>query len=115
MVITYGLALSFDWDKPMWAAFAVAFISMPSVGETLNKGGQRLWGTLLAAVVALTIIAFYSQDRWWFMLCLSIWISTCVYMTSGGGRPISGFVAALSPRSSHQMRALIRPTPSPRR
>ena len=99
MVMAYGLALWFNWDKPMWAAFAVAFISMSTVGETLSKGGQRLLGTLLAAVVALTIIAFYSQDRWWFMLCLSIWISTCVYMTSGGRHAYfwfcGGFVAAI--------------------
>ena len=27
MVLAYGIALSMDWEKPMWAAFAVAFIT----------------------------------------------------------------------------------------
>ena len=31
MVIAYGCALAMDWDKPMWAAFVVAFISLATV------------------------------------------------------------------------------------
>ena len=38
MTVAYGIALSMDWDKPMWAAFTVAFISLATVGQSLNKG-----------------------------------------------------------------------------
>jgi uncharacterized membrane protein YccC len=28
MTIAYGIALSMNWDKPLWAGFAVAFVSL---------------------------------------------------------------------------------------
>jgi uncharacterized membrane protein YccC len=37
MTVTYGIALHMDWDQPHWAAFAVAFVSLANVGQSLNK------------------------------------------------------------------------------
>lgn len=37
MVIAYGIALSLDWDRPYWAGFAVAFISLSTVGPTPSR------------------------------------------------------------------------------
>ncbi len=54
VVLAYGIALSMDWEKPMWAAFAVAFISLATVGQSLHKGALRMLGTLAAMVVSLT-------------------------------------------------------------
>lgn len=50
MVLAYGVALSMDWDNPYWAGFAVAFCSLSTVGESLNKGLLRLSGTLLGGL-----------------------------------------------------------------
>ena len=62
-------ALAMDWDKPpYWAGFAVAFISLATVGQYLNKGAMRMLGTLVAFIVALRIIALFPQDRWLFDL-----------------------------------------------
>ena len=41
MAIAYGIALQMDWDRPYWAAFAVAFISLPTAGQSLHKGARR--------------------------------------------------------------------------
>ena len=49
MTIAYGIALQMDWDRPYWAAFAVAFISLPTAGQSLHKGALRMLGTLVAA------------------------------------------------------------------
>ena len=38
MAIAYGIALQMDWDRPYRAAFAVAFISLPTAGQSLHKG-----------------------------------------------------------------------------
>ncbi len=99
MVLAYGLALSFDWAKPMWAAFAVALISLPTLEASLGKGGQRLWGTLLAIVVALSLIALFPQDRWLFMGAQAAWLAFCAYMMSGGRKAYlwfcAGFVSAI--------------------
>ena len=83
MTIAYGIALSMDWDRPYWAGFAVAMISLPTAGMSLNKGAMRLLGTLVAGVAALTFIALFSQERWWFMVVLSLYIGVCAYMMAG--------------------------------
>ena len=63
MAITYAASMSMDWDRPKWAALVVAVCSLASVGQSLNKAVTRLFGTLVAAVVALAIIGLFPQDR----------------------------------------------------
>jgi uncharacterized membrane protein YccC len=83
MTIAYGIALSMDWDKPMWAGFAVAFVSLATVGQSLNKAALRMLGTLVAVVLALALIALFAQERWLFILFVSAWVGLCTYMMSG--------------------------------
>jgi uncharacterized membrane protein YccC len=83
MAISYGIALSMDWDRPYWAGFAVAFVSLASVGQSLNKAALRMCGTLAAMVVSLTLVALFAQDRWAFMLGFSLVIGVCCYMMGG--------------------------------
>ena len=45
MTIAYGIALYMDWDRPYWAGFAVAMISLATVGRSLNKAALRMLGT----------------------------------------------------------------------
>ncbi len=80
MTIAYGIALGMNWDKPMWAGFAVAFISLGTTGQSFNKGAMRILGTAVAVVVSLVLIAAFPQNRWWFMAALSIYIGGCTYM-----------------------------------
>ena len=96
MTIAYGIALSLDWDRPYWAGFAVAFISLSTVGQSLNKGALRMLGTLLALVVSLIIIAMFVQDRWWFMLALSGWVSFCTYRMMHSKRGYFWFLAGFA-------------------
>ena len=84
MTIAYAIALQMDWDRPYWAGFAVAFCSLATIGQSLNKAALRMFGTLVTAVVALTFIALFAQDRWAFMLFLSTYVGFCTYMM---GRP----------------------------
>jgi len=83
MTIAYGIALQMDWDRPYWAAFAVAFISLPTTGQSLHKGALRMLGTLVAGVAALALIALFPQQRWWFMVFLSVYIGFCTYLMTG--------------------------------
>lgn len=64
VTLAYGIALWMDWDKPSWAGFAVAMISLSTVGQSLNKGAMRMLGTLVGAVAALVFLAWFPQDRW---------------------------------------------------
>ncbi len=99
MAIVYGIALHMDWDRIYWAAFAVAVISLPTVGQSLRKGVLRMLGTLVGGVAALTIIALFPQERWWFMATLSVYIGFCTYLMTGGRNPyfyqVSAFVCVI--------------------
>ena len=80
MTIAYGIALSMDWDRPYWAGFAVAFVSLASIGQSMNKASLRMFGTLVAVVVSLIFIALFAQERWVFILILFIYGGFCAYM-----------------------------------
>ena len=74
MAIAIGIALAMDWDKPVWAGFAVALISLSTAGESVNKGAMRILGTLAGAVASLIIIGLFPQDRWAYIALLSIFL-----------------------------------------
>ncbi|MBW2429478.1 MAG: FUSC family protein [Deltaproteobacteria bacterium] len=99
MTIAYGIALSMDWEKPYWAGFAVAMISLATAGQSLNKAALRMLGTLVTTVVALILIALFAQDRWLFMLFLSAYVGICTYMMGGAKNKyfwhVCGFVCAI--------------------
>jgi uncharacterized membrane protein YccC len=99
MVLAYGIALAWDWMNPYWVGFAVAMISLPTAGQSIEKGAMRMLGTLVASVAALALIALFPQDRWFFMACVSVYVAVCAYMIAGGRYQyfwfVAGFVALL--------------------
>ena len=99
IVISYGIALAMDWDSPYWAAFAVAFVSLSTAGQSFNKAAMRMFGTLVGIVVSLTLIALFPQERWSFILALSFYIGICTYLMNGPKKQyfwnVSGFVCVL--------------------
>src|SRR5262249_14293666 len=95
MVLAYGVALSMDWGNPHWAGFAVAFCSLSTVGESLNKGLLRLSGTLLGGLAAFTLIGLFPQDRWLFLTCMSVFIGFCIFMMLSTSRRYFWQVAGL--------------------
>ena len=99
MTIAYSIALSMDWDRPYWAGFAVAMVSLATVGQSMNKAALRMFGTLVGMVVALTFIALFAQERWAFILLLSTYAGFCAYMMSGSRNAyfwhVSAFVCVI--------------------
>ena len=99
MVIAYGIALQMNWANPYWAGFGVAFVSMSTVGQSFNKAAMRMFGTLVGAVVALSLIALFPQERWLFMFFLSVYVGFCTYLMTGPKQQyfwnVSGFVCVL--------------------
>ena len=41
MTLAYYFAMRLQWENPTWAAISVAFISLPTAGQSLNKGALR--------------------------------------------------------------------------
>jgi len=94
VTIAYGISLGMGWENPYWAGFAVALISLSTAGQSFNKGAMRMLGTLVAGVAALALIALFSQDRWWFIGVLSVYIGFCTYMIAGNKRQYFWFCCA---------------------
>ena len=96
VTVAMGIALWMDWEKPYWAGFGVIMISLPTEGQSLNKGAMRMLGTLVAVAVALTFLAWFPQQRWWFMTVVSLYVGFCAYMMTGRKRQYfwyaSGFI-----------------------
>ena len=93
MTIGYQISLSMGWDKPMWVGFTIAFVSLATVGQSFNKAAMRMMGTLVAVVASLVIIGLFAQDRWLFILSLSLWAAVCTYMMGGTKNQYFWFVA----------------------
>jgi len=61
MTIAYGIALPMNWDSPFWAGFAVAFVSLSTVGQFFIKAVIRMFGIMSAAFCALTLIVLVPE------------------------------------------------------
>lgn len=79
MSIACGLAMGLGWAQPIWACLAVAVVSMPTVGESINKSIHRLFGTALGGGIALLTISLFSQNRWAFIASLTLWMGYVAY------------------------------------
>lgn len=80
MVISYAIALWMGWDKPLWSGLAVAVGCLASVGDSVGRGLQRLLGTAFAGVVTIILASLFLQDRFSFLLLMSLFVALCNYM-----------------------------------
>ena len=72
VVIAYAIALYMDWDKPIWAGYTAASISLDATGQSIQKGLNRIAGGMVGSIVGFILLAFFIQDRWLFFLFFSI-------------------------------------------
>ncbi len=104
MVIAYGLSLQWGWLNPSWAGIAIAFCSLTTRGESLNKSVLRLWGTLLGVFAAFLFLALFPQDRWLFVTVVSLYCAAITYLMIGSRAQyfwqVAGFVCLIITLSS---------------
>ena len=96
MVIVYAIAMQMGWDKPYWAGFTVVTINVLSTGVSLGRGLARSLGTLVGALAGLVIIGLFPQERWWLMLCVSLYLGFCTYLLTGKNQSYFWFLAAFT-------------------
>ncbi|MFH4497718.1 FUSC family protein [Vibrio diabolicus] len=83
IVIAICLALWFQWEKPYWAAIAVAVMALnESFAHSINKGHNRLVGTLLGIGYAFFLITAFSQNRFLFLTFFTLFLGVCIFMSS---------------------------------
>ena len=83
LVCTYALAFYWNLDKPFWAAFAVFIVSLPTIGQSLQKGLLRTLGTLMGTGVALLLFMLFPQERLALFLTLSVYLAVMMALMSG--------------------------------
>jgi uncharacterized membrane protein YccC len=84
------------WDKPYWAGFTVVTINILSVGVSLNRGITRTLGTLVGGLAGLAIIGLFPQERWWLMVCVSLYVGFCTYKLTGKSQSYFWFLASFT-------------------
>lgn len=83
VVIALCLAMWFQWEKPYWAAIAVAVMALnETFAHSLQKGQNRLWGALLGVGYALLLIALFSQQRFLFLAFYTLLLASSLFMAS---------------------------------
>jgi uncharacterized membrane protein YccC len=93
IVLSYYIAMRFAWMSPTWAAISVAFISLPTAGQSLNKGVLRMGGTLLAFVAGLFYLGLFPQDRWLFLISFTPYLAFVTYKVTGKNGQYFWYVA----------------------
>lgn len=77
---TYVLAFYWNLEKPFWAGFTVLMVSLPSIGQSLQKGVLRMFGTVIGAVIALVLISLFAQERMMLLSFLSVYLCIMLYL-----------------------------------
>jgi uncharacterized membrane protein YccC len=86
VIIAYAIALYMDWDKPIWAGWTAASVSLDTTGQSIQKGLDRIGGALVGSLAGFILLAFFIQDRWLFFLFFSLWVAICTYFSFGSER-----------------------------
>ena len=94
MVISYAIALWMGWDKPLWSGLAVAVGCLGSVGDSVSRGLQRVLGTAFAGVVTIILASLFIQDRFSFLLLMSLFVALCNYMLCNNPRYFTFWLCA---------------------
>ena len=81
IVLAYLIPFSQGWPQGHVAAITIMIIATSGlVNESINKGAMRLLGTLAGAIIGMTLIALFPQDRIFYLIALSLTVSTVLYV-----------------------------------
>ena len=81
LTLAYMLPMAMGWPQPQTAAITVMLIAATGlVSDSLQKGVLRVMGTVLGAVIGLSLIALFPQDRMLYLFAVSIAVSILLYL-----------------------------------
>ena len=81
LTLAYIIPMAIGWPQPQTAATTVMLIAATGmVSESLQKGVLRILGTLVGAVIGLSLIMLFPQDRMTYLLIVSLVVSAIIYL-----------------------------------
>lgn len=81
LTLAYLLPMAMGWPQPQTAATTVMLIAATGmVSESLQKGVLRVIGTVVGAVIGLSLIALFPQDRLLYLFVVSLTVAFVMYL-----------------------------------
>ena len=81
LTLAYLLPMALGWPQPQTAATTVMLIAAAgAVSDSLQKGVLRIIGTVAGAVIGLSLIAMFPQERMLYLLSVSAVVSVVAYL-----------------------------------
>lgn len=81
ITLAYLIPMSQGWPQPQTAAITVMVIAATGLAaESLQKGVMRVIGTVAGAIVGLTLIAIFPQERMAYLISASLVVSVIAYL-----------------------------------
>jgi len=99
--LALSFALELNLDKPAWALTTVFLSSQLYSAATISKSVFRWLGTLLGGVFIFAIFPLTVEHPLLFSLCISLWVSVCLYLSLHDRTPksyvfmLAGYSAAI--------------------
>jgi uncharacterized membrane protein YccC len=100
-LLVMGLSMRLDLPSPRTAMVTVFIVMQPQTGMVLAKSFYRFAGTIIGAVVTITITAVFGQVPQLFLLSIALWIGFCTFGAAlnrnfrAYGFVLSGYTTAL--------------------
>ncbi|MHA6612899.1 FUSC family protein [Photobacterium damselae] len=80
LTLAYLIPMAMGWPQASTAATTVMLIaSTGSKRESLAKGSLRVLGTVVGAVLGLSLVGVFAQEQWLYMLSVSVIVSVIFY------------------------------------
>ncbi|GGC61451.1 fusaric acid transporter [Chelatococcus reniformis] len=96
------VAFTLDLSQPGWSVLTVYVVSQPSAGMVVAKATFRVVGTVIGALMAVTLVGAFSQVPALFLIGLALWIAGCVFVSvllrdapAAYGAMLAGYSAAI--------------------
>ena len=81
LTLAYLIPMGLGWPQPQTAAITVMLIAATGVvAESLEKGVSRVFGTVAGAMIGLSLIALFPQDRASYLLAVSVTVALIIYL-----------------------------------
>ena len=81
LTLAYMIPMAMGWAQPNTAAITVMLIaSVGGVSESVTKGIIRVIGTIIGATLGIALISLFPQERFLYLLSLSLIVSVITYL-----------------------------------
>ncbi|MAY72408.1 FUSC family protein [Halomonas litopenaei] len=97
LVVTFAIVQTFPFQHSGWALVSTVMVmgNLPHIGGVLDKGRQRLAGTLIGAALGLALIIL-PLPGWGVQLGALVGIAIATWVVFGGRQAYSGLMFAIS-------------------